>query len=238
MGQGYASMDLFLILIPGTSFAISDRFDSFEFRSPKKSFMINPSRLYVFLLFVTINACKPEIYSFTANPKIITDRDSVHLHWSIRGNPELTFHQKKIPYSAGDSLQLLQFSLVAEKGGSRTAPRLLELNVLPQLYRDVFVLPVSGRHGDTLVAQGFRDSLYKDFQIESMTSVTGRKILVEHNTYQTIVYDSVTRLKTFRGVDYYGAWKFQSLLTPEEKLNASLIPKQFAIAVYIKPKKT
>ena len=199
--------------------------------------MITPNRLYLFLLFAVLTACKPEIYSFTASPKIITDRDSVHLHWSIHGNPELTFHQKKIPYSDGDSLQLLQFILVAEKGGSRSAPRLLELNVLPLLHRDLFALPVSGRHGDTLVADGFRDSLYQDFQIESMTSVTGRKILVEHNTYQTMLYDSVTRSKTFRGVDYYGKWKFQSLLTPAEKANPRLIPNQFVIAVYIKPKK-
>ena len=131
--------------------------------------MITPSRLCLLLLLVTINACKPEIYSFTANPKIITDRDSVHLHWAIRGNPELTFHQKKIPYPGGDSLQLLQFSLVAEKGGSRSAPSLLELSVLPMLYRDLFVLPITGRHGDTLVAEGVRDNLYQDFQVESCT---------------------------------------------------------------------
>jgi len=199
--------------------------------------MINPSRLFLFLLFITINACKPEIYSFTATPKIVTDRDSVHLHWAIHGNPELTFHQKKIPYPGGDSLQLLQFSLVAEKGGSRSAPRLLELSVLPQLYRDLFVLPVTGRHGDTLVADGVRDSLYQDFQIESMTSVTGRKILVKHSNYQTMLYDSVTRSKTFKGVDYAGAWKFESLLTPAEKQNPKLLPTQFAIAFFIKAKK-
>jgi hypothetical protein len=200
--------------------------------------MIKRKSPYLFLLFVMIYACKPEIYSFTANPKIITDRDSVHLHWSIRGKPELSFYQKKIPYSGGDSLQLLQFTLVAVNGNSRSAPRLLELNVLPPLYRDLFVLPVTGRHGDTLVAGGIRDSLYQDFQIESMTSVTGRKILVEHNTFYTMLYDSVTRSKTFRGVDYYGSWKFQSLLTPEEKVNPKLIPNQFVIAVFIKPKKS
>jgi hypothetical protein len=199
--------------------------------------MITGRWLFLFLSFFMFNACKPEIYSFTANPKIVTNRDSVHLHWSISGNPELTFHQKKIPYSSGDSLQQLQFILVAEKGGSRSAPRLLELNVLPLLYRDLFILPVTGRHGDTLVADGIRDSLYQDFQVESMTSVTGRKILVEHNTYQTMLYDSVTRSKTFRGVDYYGRWKLQSLLTPEEKVNPKLIPRQFVIAVFIKPKK-
>ena len=93
--------------------------------------MITRKPLYLFLLFVLINACKPEIYSFSANPKIITERDSVHLTWDIHGKPELTFHQNKIAYSGGDSLQQLQFSLVAVKGGSRTTPRLIELNVLP-----------------------------------------------------------------------------------------------------------
>jgi len=187
---------------------------------------------------MTVYACKPEISSFTASPKIITDRDSVHLHWAIHGNPELTFHQKKIAYPGGDSLQVLQFSLVAENGGTRSAPRLLELSVLPQLYRDLFQLPVTGRHGDTLVAEGIRDSLYQDFQIESMTSVSGRKILVKHGGYQTMLYDSVTRSKTFRGVEYSGAWKFESLLTPAEKADPKRIPNQFAIAVYIKPKKS
>ena len=194
-------------------------------------------RFYLFSLFFLITACKPEIYSFNASPNIITERDSVHLHWSIRGKPDLTFHQKKIPYSGGDSLQQLQFTLVAVQGNTRSAPRLLELNVLPLLYRDLFVAPVTGRHGDTLVANGIRDSLYQDFQVESMTSVTGRKILVEHATYQTMLYDSVTRSKTFRGVDYSGTWRFQSLLTPDEKANPRLIPTQFAIAVYVRPKK-
>lgn len=198
--------------------------------------MITPGRVCLLLLFVTVNACKPEISSFTASPKIITDRDSVHLHWTIQGNPELTFHQKKVSYPGGDSLQVLQFSLVAEKGGARSAPRLLELSVLPQLYRDLLQLPVTGRHGDTLVAEGIRDSLYQDFQIESMTSVTGRKMLVKHGGYQTMLYDSVTRSKTFRGVDYAGVWKMESLLTPVEKKNPNIIPKQFAIAVYAKPK--
>jgi hypothetical protein len=199
--------------------------------------MITSRCLCLFLLFVMFNACKPEIYSFSANPRIITDRDSVHLNWSIRGKPELTFHQRKIVYSGSDSLQQLQFSLVAVKGGSRTTPRLIELNVLPLLYRDIFVLPVTGRHGDTLVAESIRDSLYKDFQIESMTSVNGRKILVERGMYQTMLYDSVTRSKTFRGLDYAGVWKVESLLTPEEKANSKLAPNQFAIAVYISPKK-
>ena len=193
--------------------------------------------LCLFLLFFMINACKPEIRSFSANPGIITERDSVHLNWDILGSPELTFHQKKIAYfGGGDSLQQLQFSLVAVKGRSRTTPRVIELNVLPLLYRDIFALPVNGRHGDTLVAEGIRDSLYKDFKIESMSSVNGRKILVEHNIYRTMLYDSVTRSKTFRGLDYAGAWKFQSLITPEEKENSKLIPNQFVIAVFIRPK--
>ena len=199
--------------------------------------MISRRRLYLFLLSIMFTACKPEIYSFSANPGIITDRDSVHLNWSIHGKPELTFHQKKIDYFGGDSLQLLQFTLVAVKGSSRSTPRMIELNVLPLLYRDLFVLPVSGQHGDTLVAVGIRDSLYKDFKIESMTSVNGRKILVERGMYQTMLYDSVTKSKTFRGLDYSGEWKFESLLTPQEKENPKLIPGQFVIAVFIKPKK-
>ena len=198
--------------------------------------MVTSRRLCLCLLFVMFYACKPEIYSFSANPRIITERDSVHLNWSIRGKPELTFYQRKIAYSGGDSLQQLQFSLVALKGESRTAPRLIELNVLPLLYRDLFILPVNGRHGDTLVAEGIRDSLYKDFKIESMVSVNGRKILVERGMYQTMLYDSVTRSKTFRGLGYSGAWKCESLLTPEEKANPKLIPNQFVIAVYIRPK--
>jgi hypothetical protein len=192
---------------------------------------------FFFLLFVLFYACKPEIYSFSANPKVITDRDSVHLNWSIQGKPELAIHQTKIGYSGGDSLQQLQFILVAVKGNSKSGPRVIELNILPHLYRDVFALPVTGRHGDTLVAEGIKaDSLYRDFNIESMSSVTGRKILVEHATYQTMLYDSVTRSKTFRGVDYSGAWRFQSLITPQEKENPKLIPNQFVITVFLSPK--
>jgi hypothetical protein len=191
----------------------------------------------LFLLVITVASCKPKIYSFSASPRIITDRDSVHLSWLVRGKPELVFHQKKIRYFASDSLQLLQFSLVAAKGNSRTAPLLLEIKVLPLLYRDILVFPVTGRHGDTLVASGIKDSLYQDFKIESMASMSSRKILVEHGVYQTMLYDSGLRSKSFKDLDYSGPWKIQSLLTREEKENPRLIPDQFMISVFIKPKK-
>jgi hypothetical protein len=199
--------------------------------------MILCKRLCSLLLIVTIVSCKPKIYSFSASPRIITDRDSVHLNWTIRGKPELTFHQKKIRYFASDSLQLLQFSLVAVKGGSQTAPRLLQIKVLPLLYRDILVFPITGRHGDTLVASGIKDSLYLDFKIESMASMNSRKMLIEHGVYQTMLYDSGLKSISFKDLDYSGPWKFQSLLTPQEKANSKLIPDQFMISVFIKPKK-
>jgi hypothetical protein len=199
--------------------------------------MISCKRLFVFLLVIIVASCKPKIYSFSASPRIITNSDSVHLNWEVRGKPQIVFHQKKIRYFANDSLQLLQFSLVALKGSSRTAPRLLEIKVLPLLYRDILVFPVSGVHGDTLVAGGIKDSLYEDFKIESMASMSGRKLLIEHGIYQTMLYDSGLRSKTFKDLDYSGPWKFQSLLTPEEKANSKLIPDQFMISVFIKPKK-
>jgi hypothetical protein len=194
-------------------------------------------RLLVLLLTFTVATCKPKIYSFSASPRIITHADSVHLNWVVRGKPQMIFHQKKILYFANDSLQLLQFTLVAAKGSSRTAPRLLEIKVLPLLYRDILVFPVSGLHGDTLVAGGIKDSLYEDFNIESMASMSSRKLLVEHGIYQTMLYDSGLRSKAFKNLDYSGPWKFQSLLTPEEKANPKLIPDQFMISVFIKPKK-
>jgi hypothetical protein len=199
--------------------------------------MISCKRLCIFLLIIAVTSCKPKIYSFSASPGIITNSDSVHLNWVIRGKPEMVFHQKKIPYFAGDSLQLLQFSLLAVKGSTRTAPRLLEIKVLPPLYRDILIFPVTGRHGDTLIASGNKDSLYLDFKIESMASMSGRKLLIEHGVYQTMLYDSNLRSKSFKDLDYSGPWKFQSLLTPEEKENPKLIPDQFMISVFIKPKK-
>ncbi len=199
--------------------------------------MVVSKGLCVLMLLITLASCKSEIYSFTASPRIITHADSVHLHWKIRGNPELSFHQKKIRYFASDSLELLQFSLIAAKGSSRTAPRLLEIKVLPTLYRDILVFPVTGLHEDTLVAAGIKDSLYQDFSIESMALTGNRKILVGHGLYQTMLYDSALQSKTFKDLDYSGPWTFQSLLTPEEKLNPKLIPDQLMIAVFIKPKK-
>jgi hypothetical protein len=194
-------------------------------------------RLCMYLLIVTIASCKPKIYSFSASPRIIINADSVHLNWAIRGKPELTFHQKKIRYFADDSVELLQFSLISVKGSSRTAPRLLEIKVLPLLYRDILVFPITSRHGDTLVASGIKDSLYLDFKIESMALMSDRKILIEHGMYRTMLYDSGLQSKTFKELNYSGPWTFQSLLTPEEKANSKLIPDQFMISVFIKPKK-
>jgi hypothetical protein len=166
----------------------------------------------------------------------MTSKDSVQLHWNIRGKADVTFHQEKIRYFDGDSVQQLRFVLVARKMGSSTAGRQVAIPVLPPLYRDRLILPVVRRQGDTLVAVGIKDSLYRNFMIVSMASVNQRKILALHGMYETMLYDSSKVSKSLQGVDFAGSWQLMALLTPEEKRNPDLIPKQFTITVNIRPK--
>ncbi|HEY2648575.1 MAG TPA: hypothetical protein VGI38_05255 [Puia sp.] len=199
--------------------------------------MISPKKFCAILLVSVIVSCSPKIYSFSANPKIITENDSVHLSWNVRGTPGITYHQKKVRYLGADSLQLLQFILISTAGARVTSPTILEIPVLPKLYRDILIFPVVSRHGDTLMANGIRDSMYLNFKIESMASVNDRKMLVQHDVYQTMLYDSSKKSKSLQGLDYAGPWILQSLLTPDERANPKLVPDHLMIAVFIKPKK-
>jgi hypothetical protein len=199
--------------------------------------MISPKTTCVVLLVSVIVSCNPKINSFSSNPKIVTENDSVRLSWNVSGTPGLTYHQKKVRYLGNDSVQLLQFILVSTEGSRVSSPQTLEIPVLPNMYRDVMIFPVVSRHGDTLMASGTRDSVYNDFKIESMASVNNRKMLVQHGVYQTMLYDSSKRSKSLQGLDFAGPWILQSLLTPAEKENPKLVPDQLMIAVFIRPKK-
>jgi hypothetical protein len=203
------------------------------------SFNIHCNKIsWTFLLALILAACKPVIYSFSASPGIVSENDSIHLKWKARGTPGITFHQKKIRYFGTDSLQLLQFILVSTKGAGSYVRRPLEIVVLPNLYCDTLILPVGSRQGDTLVATGIRDSLYQHFKIDSIVSLNSRKMIVQHGVYETMLYDSNVRSKTFRSLEYAGPWKLQSVLTPAEKENPKLVPEQLMIAVFIKLSKS
>jgi hypothetical protein len=193
-------------------------------------------KCFICFLLLCLLSCKPKIFSFTASRHIVTSMDSVHLEWKVRGKPELDFSQKRISYFSGDSVDLLLFKLTVRKGRQKPVSETLEVKLVPPLYKDYLAITVTGRNADTLVASGIKDSMYRDFNIESIASRNDRRMMVVHGGREIILSDSGSQVQTLKGLDYEGPWNLRSLLTPEEKQNPRLIPDRFIITVLIQPK--
>ena len=190
----------------------------------------------VCFLLLCMSSCKPKIFSFTVSRHIVTSKDSVHLEWKVRGKPDLDSFQKRIPYFSGDSVDLLQFKLTVRKGRKKPVSKTLEVKLVPALYKDYLAIRVTGRDADTLVARGIKDSMYHDFNIESIASRNNRKMMVVHGGREVILSDSGSQIQTLKGLDYEGPWILRTLLTQEEKQNPRLIPDRFNITAIIQPK--
>src|SRR4051812_26241439 len=101
---------------------------------------------------ILLCACNPKIYSFTALPQAVWSKDSVQLHWSARGETSLLFDQLLQANPPGDSLHLLEFTLVAEKGSKPMAHQKRQVLLLTEQNRSVLVLRMDSlsQKGDSL----------------------------------------------------------------------------------------
>ena len=170
-----------------------------------------PKRLIGNLILVFIfYSCAAKISSFTATPATITKGDSVLLNWKIKGKPVLMFDQRKIAHSNGDSIDILEFTLSVQKG-DKVKYRKRQVSVLPEESSDRVVLITIELHGDTLIAEGIKDtSLWSNFEIVSVSSISKRTLFVIHDNRQAILESAGTSSDVWEGSKYSGFWRIMT----------------------------
>lgn len=200
--------------------------------SQKKSFVTETSRwLFLVLIFYS---CAPKITSFTASPAAITNGDSVMLNWKIKGTPTLMYDQRKISRPGNDSLDVLEFTLSVEKGKKEKHIK-RQVSVLQNESMDKVVLATNDIKGDTLIAEGIKDTaLWSNFEVISVSSASHRNLMVLHDNIQAALDSLGTNSNALEGTPYAGPWKIMTLLTEAEKKDSTIIPGQLEIKTLIR----
>ncbi len=183
-----------------------------------------------------ISSCSPKI-QFNASPPIITKGDSVFLNWKIKGEPTLMFDQRKIAHAPDDSLELLEFTLSVEKRG-KTKYIKRQITVLPAQSVDRVALFTTDIKGDTLIAEGVKDSAaWKHFQIVSISSLSNDAFTVIHDGVTATIKNTDLPDGSWKNKNYAGDWIIMRQLSDAEKQDHSKIPGSLEIQVLIQQRK-
>jgi len=194
---------------------------------------IDDISLWLFLVLI-FYSCAPKITSFTALPAAITKGDSVMLNWKIKGTPTLMYDQRKISRPGNDSLEVLEFTLSVEKGKKEKHIK-RQISLLPNESTDNVVLATNDVKGDTLIAEGIKDTaLWSSFEVISVSSASHRNLLVMHDNTQASLDSLGNPSDAWEGAPYAGTWKIMTLLTEAEKKDATIIPGQLEIKAFIR----
>ncbi len=170
-------------------------------------------------------------------PPVISKGDSVFLNWKIKGQPTLMFDQRKIAHSSNDSLEILEFTLSVEKNGKVKYIK-RQVSVLPAESSDRVTFSITGLQGDTLIADGIKDTLlWKNYEIVSLSTVTGRTLIISHAGTVAEIKKPGVSSDNWRGKPYAGYWKIMSILTEAEKKDNTIIPNSLEIQAIIRPTK-
>lgn len=195
---------------------------------------MSKSTAAVILIYICFfAACKPRIYQFKATPPTSTGQDSVRLDWQIRGKASVLFSQKRIAQLPNDSINILEFKLVAHKAGIDSFRTIL-VPVVSDMSIDQVVFRADSLSGDTLVAAGIKDTLnWEHFVIEKLSAASPRNLTITHAGITALLADSAWST-AWQGLPYSGNWVIKSALTTAEKKDHHLIPNRVALKVVIK----
>lgn len=191
-------------------------------------------RLFTIIIAVLLSSCGPKIFLFTAEPKTVSSRDSVILSWKARGKPAMRFDQRQIANPPGDSLNLLEFTLVVEKGGKNPAHKTQSVRLLPPLSLQFMPVRTVSIAGDSLIAKGIIDTwVWRNYFVYSVTNTSNRKLFVIHNGVSGEVTDSLTKSFAWKQLPFAGDWEIKTLLTKSEIQDRTKIPDRFILKVMI-----
>ncbi len=194
----------------------------------------------IFLLFsfiiLVFYSCAPKI-QFIVVPPTISKGDSVFMNWKIKGQPTLMFDQRKIAHPPNDSLEILEFTLSVEKNGKVKYIK-RQVSVLPAESSDKVTFSITGLQGDTLIADGTKDTLlWKNYEIISLSTVTGRPLIISHAGTVAEIKEPAVPSGTWKDKPYAGYWKIMSILTEAEEKDNTIIPNSLEIQAVIRPTK-
>jgi hypothetical protein len=173
------------------------------------------------------SSCQPKIYSFTAMPKAVYRRDSVHLAWKVRGRPTIQFIASSQANPPGDSLHLLAFRLIDSLGKKNPARQTREVYLLDEESRSFLVMRMDSLSAgkDTLIGVGPNDpDRWEGVAIRSLQSLSDRPLLITHAGRTALLADTAGRLEAWNGLPFGGDWEIRTALTAAEKVNHGLLP--------------
>jgi hypothetical protein len=185
-------------------------------------------------------SCKPKIYSFQAEPSAVSNADSVRLQWKIRGRPTMMYDRVSMANPGGDSLQLLEFTLVAEKGNNDPAHAKRQIILLPEACKTILYVRMDSlsKNGDSLIAIGINDTIrWNDVVIADLSNTAFRQLMISHAGRSGVLEDGAMHDAGWKDLPYGGNWEIKSPLTEMEKKDHSKIPTRIELQVIIKPGK-
>jgi hypothetical protein len=198
-----------------------------------KLFLING----MFLLLVS---CGPKIYYFEAEPRAVSSADSIIMRWKIRGKPTMLFDRIWMANPGADSLQLLEFTLVAEKGTKEPAHLKKQVILLPRASRSTLYIRMDSlsASGDSLIAISTNDTMrWQNVYIMSLSNYSGRELVVSHAGRTKELNKGSSDDNNWADLPYGGLWEIKSPLSESEIKDHSLIPARIELQVTIKPGK-
>ena len=187
-------------------------------------------RYFILVLFV-IGSCKPAIHSFKVSPLVITGDQKVEIELDVKGSPSLEFNEHLSP----DSVQLLEFTLVATKDGKEARKTVQVQKLKSQAPIDI-AFATSSIEGDMVLAAGENNNnQWANFQIVSVSSPMAREILVTHMERSATLKSDGSPSLDLAGTKAGGQWSLKTRLTESEKADSSKIPQELKIRAIIKP---
>lgn len=185
--------------------------------------------LHFVLILLALCSCKPVIHSFKVSPPIIAGDQTVHIDMDVKGKPSLEFNE----HLSVDSVQLLEFTLIAKKAGkvARKTVQVQKLKPEPQI--DI-TFSTSRIEGDTVVASGENNNnQWADFQVILVSSRMGREIIVSHMGRTVTLKSDGSPSRDLSGTTAGGQWSLKTRLTAKEKADSTQIPQELKIRAVI-----
>jgi hypothetical protein len=196
----------------------------------------NTTLLAATFLLLAVTGCKPRVYEFYAESKVVSAADFIRLHWKVKGTPTLLVRETKIQ-TTGDSVRALEFTLVAEKGGKEDFRR-EQVEIRSDQTTDILAFDTQLEGDSVLVAKGVKStSRWSNFEVVSLASASARELRISHES-QTAVLDAAGNASSaLSGKTYAGTWEIRTPMTAEERADSTRRPNSIRVKAIVQPKK-
>lgn len=187
--------------------------------------------LSIILIAFIFGSCKPAIRSFRVSPLVITGDQKVHIDMNVKGESSLEFNEHISP----DSVQLLEFTLIATKAGKEARKTVQVQKMKPDVSIDI-TFATNKREGDMVIASGENNTnQWGKFPIISVMTPLSRELIITHSGRTVTLKSDGSPSSDLSGTTAGGEWSFKTMLAANEKADSSKIPQELKIRAVIKP---